>query len=100
MQLAGSPRRFEPANCMGTAQCGTFEESVWADGEQIHIFPRSFPKTCDSARFMLKLPFNQLGLPDDLLKAVASAGYEEASPIQTAAIPVLLQGRDVVGQSA
>jgi ATP-dependent RNA helicase DeaD len=49
---------------------------------------------------MHKLPFNQLGLPDELLKAVAAVGYEEASPIQTAAIPPLLAGRDIVGQSA
>jgi len=50
--------------------------------------------------FMQKLPFNQLGLPEELLKAVAHVGYEEASPIQTAAIPVLLGGKDVVGKSA
>jgi ATP-dependent RNA helicase DeaD len=49
---------------------------------------------------MHKLPFNQLGLPEELLKAVAHVGYEEASPIQTAAIPPLLAGRDVVGKSA
>ena len=35
----------------------------------------------------------------ELLKAVARLGFEEASPIQSAAIPVLLSGKDVVGQS-
>ena len=35
-----------------------------------------------------------------MLKAVDKLGYEEASPIQTAVIPVALRGRDVVGQSA
>jgi ATP-dependent RNA helicase DeaD len=34
------------------------------------------------------------------LKAVEKMGFEEASPIQTAVIPVALAGRDVVGQSA
>jgi ATP-dependent RNA helicase DeaD len=49
---------------------------------------------------MEKRPFDQLGLSADLLKAVAKMGFEEASPIQTAVIPVILEGRDVVGQSS
>jgi ATP-dependent RNA helicase DeaD len=49
---------------------------------------------------MEKLPFDQLGLSPDILKAVAKMGFEEASPIQTAVIPVALTGRDVVGQSS
>ena len=49
---------------------------------------------------MEKLPFDQLGLSPEVLKAVAKLGFEEASPIQTAVIPVALSGRDVVGQSS
>jgi len=49
---------------------------------------------------MEKLPFNQLGLSADLLKAVEKMGFEEASPIQTAVIPTILAGKDVVGQSS
>ncbi len=49
---------------------------------------------------MEKRPFNELGLSDDILKAVGKMGFEEASPIQTAVIPTILQGRDVVGQSS
>ena len=49
---------------------------------------------------MEKRPFDQLGLSADLLKAVAKLGFEEASPIQTAVIPTILEGRDVVGQSS
>jgi ATP-dependent RNA helicase DeaD len=49
---------------------------------------------------MEKRPFDQLGLSADLLKAVAKMGFEEASPIQTAVIPTILAGRDVVGQSS
>jgi len=48
---------------------------------------------------MQKKPFAELGLSPELLKAVAQMGFEEASPIQSEAIPVLLTGRDVVGQS-
>lgn len=49
---------------------------------------------------MEKRPFAELGLSPDLLKAVAKMGFEEASPIQTAVIPTILEGRDVVGQSS
>ena len=48
---------------------------------------------------MQKKLFSELGLSPDSLKAIARVGYEEASPIQSEAIPVLLSGRDVVGQS-
>ena len=48
---------------------------------------------------MEKKPFSELGLSPETLKAVAHVGYELASPIQGEAIPVLLTGRDVVGQS-
>jgi ATP-dependent RNA helicase DeaD len=44
-------------------------------------------------------PFSELGLSADLLKAIDRLGFEQASPIQAAAIPLLLNGRDVVGQS-
>ncbi len=49
---------------------------------------------------MEKRPFAELGVSQEILKAVHKLGYEEASPIQTAVIPAVLQGRDVVGQSA
>jgi ATP-dependent RNA helicase DeaD len=48
---------------------------------------------------MHKKLFTELGLSPELLKAIARVGYEEASPIQSEAIPILLAGRDVVGQS-
>jgi ATP-dependent RNA helicase RhlE len=41
--------------------------------------------------------FAELGLKQDLVDAVAALGYEEPTPIQEEAIPLLLEGRDVVG---
>jgi ATP-dependent RNA helicase DeaD len=49
---------------------------------------------------MEKRPFAELGVSQEILKAVDKLGYEEASPIQTAVIPVALSGKDIVGQSA
>ena len=43
--------------------------------------------------------FSELGLSPDLLKAIDKLGFEKPAPIQARAIPLLLQGRDVVGQS-
>jgi ATP-dependent RNA helicase DeaD len=48
---------------------------------------------------MQKKLFSALGLAPEILKAIERMGFEEASPIQSAAIPVLLEGADVVGQS-
>ncbi len=48
---------------------------------------------------MQKKLFAELGLSPEVLKAVERLGFEEASPIQSAAIPVLLSGKDVIGQS-
>ena len=48
---------------------------------------------------MQKKKFTELGLAPEILKAVERMGFEEASPIQSASIPVLLEGADVVGQS-
>ena len=41
--------------------------------------------------------FNDLGLSDDVLRAVGDAGYATPTPIQEQAIPIVLQGRDVLG---
>ncbi len=49
---------------------------------------------------MEKRPFAELGLSPEILKAVEKMGFEEASPIQTAVIPVALTGKDVVGMSS
>jgi ATP-dependent RNA helicase DeaD len=48
---------------------------------------------------MDKFTFDRLGLSPEVLKAVAALGFEEAAPIQAAAIPILLAGSDVVGKS-
>jgi len=48
---------------------------------------------------MQKKLFAELSLAPEILKAIERMGFEEASPIQSAAIPILLEGADVVGQS-
>src|SRR5687767_1985664 len=43
--------------------------------------------------------FDSFKLPEPVLRALAEMGFTEASPIQEAAIPVLLKGADVIGQA-
>jgi ATP-dependent RNA helicase RhlE len=43
------------------------------------------------------LSFNDLGLDARLLQAVASLGYADPTPIQSGCIPLVLEGRDVIG---
>jgi len=43
--------------------------------------------------------FADLGLSDDILEAVHGVGYDSPSPIQEQTIPLLLAGRDVIGQA-
>lgn len=48
---------------------------------------------------MDKLRFDELDLSNEILKAVESKGFEEATPIQSQAIPHILEGKDVIGQA-
>ena len=45
------------------------------------------------------MPFSSLGLSPALLRAVSAKAYLAPTPIQTAAIPAALQGRDVLGSA-
>lgn len=48
---------------------------------------------------MKKVKFEELALSAEMSRAIADMGFEEATPIQSLAIPVLLTGRDVIGQA-
>ena len=43
--------------------------------------------------------FRTLPLAESLLRVIADMGYSEMTPIQTASIPLLLDGKDLIGQS-
>src|SRR5262249_22098474 len=55
---------------------------------------RTFPEGLTKHNLM---KFSELGLSADVLRAVQDAGYETPTPIQAEAIPIILQGRDVLG---
>ena len=43
------------------------------------------------------MPFADLGLSDQLLRAVADSGYDTPTPIQKGTIPPVLMGKDLIG---
>lgn len=57
-------------------------------------------KACDHGRLndsQRLVPFRSFGLDDRILKSIQEAGYTEPTPIQSAAIPEVMAGRDVIG---
>ena len=51
----------------------------------------------ESGTTQTTVTFDELGLEPNVLRAVKEAGYSEPTPIQAAAIPEALNGRDVLG---
>ncbi len=48
---------------------------------------------------MTRLKFEELNLSEEIQNAVKEMGFEETSPIQSEAIPVILEGKDLIGQA-
>jgi ATP-dependent RNA helicase DeaD len=48
---------------------------------------------------METMKFEELQLDDRIMRAVTDMGFEEASPIQAKAIPVQMEGLDIIGQA-
>ncbi|KOY84663.1 RNA helicase [bacterium 336/3] len=46
-----------------------------------------------------KILFSQLPISEEMQQAIADMGFTEASPIQAEAIPIALEGRDVMGMA-
>ena len=40
--------------------------------------------------------FSELGLNEDLLTSISYLGFEEATPIQQKAIPLIMDGNDII----
>ena len=48
---------------------------------------------------MEHLRFEDMNMSNEICRAVLDMGFEEATPIQSQAIPVILEGKDIIGQS-
>src|SRR5712671_7856462 len=45
------------------------------------------------------MAFKALGLSDDVVRGVQAVGYTDPTPIQLRAIPLILEGKDVIGSA-
>jgi len=66
-------------------------------GQEKHRFIR-YPVAM-SDEHTTDVTFQSLGLHDSLLTGLNEAGYTHCTPIQAAALPIALEGRDVAGQA-
>ncbi len=48
---------------------------------------------------MNTLKFEELNLSKETERAIADMGFEEATPIQSQAIPIMMSGKDIIGQA-
>lgn len=53
----------------------------------------------EGVKFMDKVLFSELELSESTQLALTELGFEHASPIQAQAIPLVMSGRDVIGQA-
>ena len=47
----------------------------------------------------VKIRYDESGLNEKIIRAVSEMGFEYMSPIQKAAIPVMMEGKDIIGQA-
>ena len=45
------------------------------------------------------MKFDELELVPAIMRGIKEMGFEEATPIQSQAIPVMMEGRDIIGQA-
>ncbi|MCR5156360.1 MAG: DEAD/DEAH box helicase [Butyrivibrio sp.] len=53
----------------------------------------------DKAKEDAQIRYEDSGLDDRIIRAVSEMGFEVMSPIQKAAIPVMMEGKDIIGQA-
>lgn len=68
-----------------------------AEAQQVEAMPNSSPGLMGDATPDASPTFASLGLAAPIVEAVAAAGYRAPTPIQQEAVPVAMQGRDVMG---
>ncbi len=61
--------------------------------------PRLFPFFPARVRYLVAMPFSELGLSKPCVDGVKAMGYVDPTPIQLRAIPLILSGRDVIGSA-
>ena len=53
----------------------------------------------NTGKLTMSITFESFGLNDNIMKAIKEAGFREPSPVQEQAIPLVLEGHDIVAQA-
>jgi ATP-dependent RNA helicase DeaD len=80
-----NPPDSEPRSEVGAASAAASEPTLAPEADRVAEAPGD--------------GFGALGLDARLLRTLAGLGYEEATPVQLAAIPPLLEGRDLLAEA-
>src|SRR5262245_47503652 len=100
----GSPKIFAALSC-GTSNPLLFREAASSVGGCLDTYPWA-ARMRESAQFVslaqltadgAYVTFTSFGLPIQILKGIRAAGLTEPTAIQSKAIPIILQGNDVIG---
>lgn len=78
---------------------GTAAPGFWSHANPVTMIDTATETTSTPENNATLPNFSDLGLAEPVLKAVLEKGYERPTPIQAEAIPLLLQGKDVIGGS-
>lgn len=60
---------------------------------------KGYPLQETTNRLVTRMSFTDLGLSEAVLSAVTESGYETPTPIQAKAVPLIMEGKDVIGAS-
>jgi ATP-dependent RNA helicase RhlB len=58
-----------------------------------------YPYSSTQERFLTKIRFDSLPIPEPVLQGIRDAGFDYCTPIQSKTLPITLSGKDVAGQA-
>src|SRR6478672_5439895 len=66
----------------------------------LRVYPEEWLSTGSGCRKVVRhMSFQEFGLADEVVHGVQSMGYSDPTPIQLRAIPLVLEGKDVMGSA-
>ena len=75
------------------------EPRVKKEKARIEVAPAKSEEKSEESSDDETVAFDELGLDESITRAISALGFETPTPIQARAIPLLLAGRDIIGQA-
>ncbi len=93
--LLAGPQVTEPGEALSTAS--STEQAEPGDANRDFVHPAPIQSAEASPPEPVRVVFRDLGLSEEVLRAIDDMGYRHPTPIQEQAIPYVLMNRDVMG---